>query len=206
MQRIQILIFFFCLIFVPVSGCDNLSYGGQQSPLINEVRNSINRIKPFKVRFVQQVFDEDQLEIEESGEIIFKDHQQLKWTYLDPDYKVFILEGGNYKFYDQENEQLTIGEVKDKGQQWIWQLLFSEKAADHIKADEKNRKVHIKNDAEALDLEVLVDNRFLPVKAVQNDPSGARLVYYFKDYKEKIKISSDLFQLKVPEGVEVIVD
>jgi len=177
-----------------------------QESLLKNVRDSINRIKPFKVDFVQQVYDEDQLEIEESGEVIYLDQDKLKWTYLEPDFKVFLLEKDTYKFYDQENEQLTIGQVKEKNRQWIWQLLFSDKIGDSIKVDESKKIIHIKDDKEAMDIEIQVDQGFLPVKAVQNDPSGARLVYLFKNYKERIAISDEEFNLKVPEDVDVVME
>ena len=65
----------------------------------------------------------------------------LKWTYLDPDYKVWILIGDDYKFYDRENEQLTIGKIEKKNQKWIWQLLFSEEVSEFIRSDEKKMKI-----------------------------------------------------------------
>jgi len=81
---------------------------------IKTVRDSLNEIKPFKVNFTQQVYTDEELDIEESGEIIFKNDQLLKWTYLDPDYKVFLLEEDNYQFYDEDNQQLMIGKIKEK--------------------------------------------------------------------------------------------
>jgi outer membrane lipoprotein-sorting protein len=197
-----ILIFFFCSIVLPgyPEALETDSY------LIDKVRDSIDRIKPFKVAFTQQVFDEDQLEIEESGEIVFKDQKTLKWTYLDPDYKVFILMGDDYKFYDRDNEQLTIGKIKDKNRQWLWQLLFSKEMAGYIKPDNKNMKVYLKNEPDKLDIEIEIDNEFLPVKAIQKDPSGVIMVYHFKDYMKKIKITDQIFKLEVPEDTDVVTE
>lgn len=193
------------LFFLALPGIQAGAQSEKSAPaLIREVRKSIAAIKPFKVNFVQQVFDEDQLEIEETGEILFKDHNTLKWTYLNPDYKVFLLEGENYKFYDRENEQLTIGTIKDKNRQWLWQLLFSQEISPYIKTDEKNKKIYIKNEPESLDVEILVNSDFLPVKAIQQDPTGVRMVYYFKEYRKKIHPGADAFTLAVPPGVEVI--
>jgi outer membrane lipoprotein-sorting protein len=174
--------------------------------LITEVRNSIDRIKPFKVNFTQQVFDEGQLEIEESGEIVFKDKKTLKWTYLDPDYKVFLLIGDDYKFYDRDNEQLTIGKVTDKNRQWLWQLLFSQEMVDYIKTDDSSRKVYIKNETDNLDIEIEINSEYLPVKAIQKDPAGVTLVYHFKDYKKRLTITEEIFTLEVPEGVDVVTE
>jgi outer membrane lipoprotein-sorting protein len=175
-------------------------------PLIEKVRDSIERIKPFKVKFVQQVFDEDQMEIEESGEIIFKDQKTLKWTYLKPGYKVFLLKGDESKFYDRENEQLTIGKVKEKNRQWLWQLLFANEMAEYIKTDDEQKRIYIKDESDNLDIEIAINNDFLPIKAIQKDPSGAVLIYFFKDYREKIKITDSTFDLKIPAGVEIITE
>lgn len=199
---LMILIFFFRLM-------DAVAPSDSQHtapPLIEKVRDSIERIKPFKVKFVQQVFDEDQMEIEESGEIIFKDQKTLKWTYLKPDYKVFLLEGDDYKFYDRENEQLTIGKVKEKNRQWIWQLLFAKEMAEYIKTNSEQKRIYIKYETDNLDVEIIINNDFLPVKAIQKDPSGAVLIYLFKDYREKIKIADSTFDLKIPAGVEVVTE
>lgn len=194
-----IVTFFFCSLSIQGNA-------ERVSSLIDKVRDSISDIKPFKVNFTQQVFDEDELEIEESGEIIFKDRQTLKWTYLDPDYKVFLLIGDDYKFYDRDNEQLTIGKVKEKNRQWLWQLLFSEEMAGYIEPDDKNMKVYLKSEPDNLDIEIQIGKNFLPVKAIQKDPSGATMVYHFKDYKKKIKLSDEIFKLEVPEDVDIVME
>jgi outer membrane lipoprotein-sorting protein len=175
---------------------------------IEEIRRSLNRIKPFKVSFVQQVSgDEDAsmgVDLEESGEILFKNDQQLKWTYLEPDYKVFLLEGDEYQFYDEDNEQLIIGKIKDRSQQWIWQLLFADDIFRYARWDEARKSIHIKNDRDSIDMEIIINSDSLPVKVIQIDLSGARMVYYFKDYCQGIIIPDDAFLLKVPQGVDIV--
>lgn len=176
-------------------------------PLIKKVREALNRIKPFQTSFIQQVYSDEQIDIEESGEILFKDDQHLKWTYVKPDFKVFLLIKNLYKFYDEENEQLTIGEINDRSQQWIWQLFFSDEILQYTRVDETLKKIYIKkNDPEQpLDIEIRLNNEYLPVQVIQVDPnSGARMIFYFKDYKGNIKIPEDAFLLKVPEDVDVI--
>jgi outer membrane lipoprotein-sorting protein len=182
---------------------------------IKTVRDSLNRIKPFKVNFSQQVYTDEQLDIEESGEIIFKNDRFLKWTYLDPDYKVFLLEGDNYQFYDEDNEQLIIGKIKDRSHRWVWQMLFSDDIfRDYLVTwDKARKKIHIKNNPTsrtgdtgdiAIDIEIIINDDSLPVTLIQVDPSAARIVYHFKEYKPKIKIPGDTFRLSVPDDVEII--
>jgi outer membrane lipoprotein-sorting protein len=175
---------------------------------INKIRTALNRIKPFSVKFVQQVFSDrenlEQADIEESGEIIFKNDRLLKWTYLESDYKVFLLEGDDYRFYDQDNEQLIIGKIKDRNRQWLWQLLFSDDIIRFAVWDNNRGQIHIKNDRESLDISIAINADYLPVKAVQNDPSGARMVYYFNDYRKNITVPGDAFQLKIPGDVDIL--
>lgn len=178
----------------------------EKNSFIYRVREAINRAKPFQVKFVQQVFDGGELEIEESGEIVFQDQQKLIWTYRQPDYKVFLLEGDRYRFYDKENEQLTIGKVKEKNEQWVWQLIFSDNLSTEITGDEGRRLIFIKNETDGLDVQIQFGQDFLPIKVIQEDPSGAQVVYSFKDYRQKIAIATDTFTLVVPAGVEIIQD
>lgn len=176
--------------------------------LVKKVRENLNRIKPFRLQFVQQVYTDDTLSIEESGEIIFKDERHLKWIYLKPNFKVFLLWEDNYKFYDEENEQVTIGKIKDQGRQWLWQLFFSEDILRYsYTTTPGEKKIFIKKESteEPLDIEIVVNNDYLPVQVIQQDPTtNTRMIFYFKDYKEKILIPGDAFELKVPKNVETV--
>jgi len=162
------------------------------------------------VEFIQQVSSEggknSPIDVEESGEILFKNDQKLKWTYLKPDYKVFLLEGNQYRFYDEDNEQLTIGKIKDWSRQWIWQLLFSDDVFRYASSkDEGSKKiVRILNKKDSLDIEITVDSDFLPTRMVQVDASDARMIYIFKNYRQNVVITDDAFQLKIPPGVDVV--
>ncbi|MCP4158169.1 MAG: hypothetical protein GY757_61285 [bacterium] len=232
-----------CLILLPVvllyAETAPLKHSFRPQKTIKQVRRALNRIKPFKISFTQQLFSDDEMAVEESGEILFVDQHHLKWTYLEPDFKVFLLQDNTYKFYDEENEQLNTGKIESKNQQWIWQLFFSDDIFPYAKvetfetiatAEEKRKnnkdnksnasntdgkpilsakKIIIKKNQgeEQLDIEIILDNRSLPVKVTRNQhDSGTRMVFYFSDYKEKVNIPEDTFQLKVPEDVEIIDD
>lgn len=171
---------------------------------IQDTRQAISRIKPFRVNFVQQVVIDGEMEIEESGEILFQDISRLKWTYLDPEFKVFVMEGNAYRFYDRENNQLIKGEVTQKNQQWIWQLLFSEEATGSLRVDEKKRIIYFRDDAEDLDIEIILDEGLLPRKAIQQDPTGVQYLYFFSGYREKVPVTGQDFELDLPADVEII--
>gem|GEM_PF-1215102 len=208
------LAFFFVLALLSMSGTASGSERYDSDTLVKKVRLALNRIKPFQIHFVQQVYIDEQHEanipdIEESGEILFKNHHHLKWTYLKPDFKVFLLQEDDYQFYDEDNEQLTIGKIKDRSQQWIWQLFFSDDILkytyEQVNGAQKTIFIKKEDDEQPLDIEIRLNKDFLPVRVIQEDPNtGVRMIFYFKDYKEKIKIPEDAFELNVPGDVEII--
>lgn len=229
MPGIRITLFFFIIFLLPLRSfsADSepttiLPSREKEKKIIADIRQALNRIKPFKVDFVQQVLDEsremsdrpdtDDIDLEEKGEILFNHERQLKWTYLEPDYKVFLLEGDDYQFYDEDNEQLMKGKVNDRSQQWLWQLLFSDSLfqSRELSWDEVSRTLHIKRNSETdpgvidVELDIVIDTAYLPVQVLQGDPSGARILYRFNRYQPKIALDDTSFVLKVPVGVDVI--
>lgn len=172
--------------------------------LLDQVRYNLNRIKPFKVNFVQRVFLEGELEIEESGEILFKDSAELKWTYMVPDYKVFILKKDRYRFFDRENNQLMKGEITATNQKWIWQLLFTKEISEHVTFNDQERVITINWEKEELKFQVYIGSGGLPIKVVQHDVSGARYDYLFENYQASVKLSQSDFEINLPKDVEII--
>lgn len=177
-----------------------------QQPLLNRVRNALTAIQPFRVDFVHQVFIDREKDYEESGEIVFENPQHLKWHYLKPENKIFILEGNHYQFYMEESHQLMRGEVDKKNEQMIWQILFSENQVRQIRSDEKTRTIRIRNDSERdfLDIEIKIGAGDLPVHAVQIDPWGVRTIYRFGQYRRHDSLNPQEFELKLPEDVEIM--
>ncbi len=175
------------------------------SDFLQKVRNKIQQIKPFKVSFTQQILYENEIEIEENGELTFKNEDLIKWVYQKPDYKIFILKQNEYQFYDHDYEQLTIGKVKEKKKEWIWRLLFAGDIESKIKYDKKNNKLIVRGIADELEVDIYIDKKYLPQKIVQKDPFGYTRITLFKSYKKRVKLRKDEFQLKVGKNVDVVI-
>lgn len=182
------------------------SMGSAQQPLLKRVRDAITAIQPFKVDFVHQVFIDREKDYEESGEIVFENPQRLKWHYLKPESKIFILEGNRYQFYMEESNQLMRGEVGKKNEQMIWQLLFSENKGRDIHGDEKTRTIRIRNDSESnfVNIEIKIGDGDLPVNAVQIDPWGVKTVFQFAQYRKHYPLGPQEFELRLPKDVEIV--
>jgi outer membrane lipoprotein-sorting protein len=182
------------------------SLNSAQQPLLKRVRNAVTAIQPFKADFIHQVFIDREKDYEESGEIVFANPQRLKWHYLKPENKIFILEGNRYQFFIEESNQLMRGEVGKKNEQMIWQMLFSENQGRDIHSDEKTRTIRIKSDSERefLDIEIKIGDGDLPVSAVQIDPWGVKTIYQFGRYRAHYSLGPQEFELRLPKDVEIV--
>jgi outer membrane lipoprotein-sorting protein len=173
---------------------------------LEQVRAKIISSQPFKTDFVQQVFIDGEMNLEESGFIVFANRTQVKWQYLRPDFKTFILENGRYRFYDKENNQLFNGPIDPKNEQIIWDLLFSEKPGQVSRWDERTRTILLRvNEGSVLqELKIKVGNDFLPERVEQTSANEVTTIYIFKKYLTNITLDAKEFVLNLPATVEII--
>lgn len=173
---------------------------------LEQVRAKIISSQPFKTDFVQQVFIDGEMSLEESGFIIFADRAHVKWQYLRPDFKTFILKNGRYQFYDRENNQLLNGRIDPKHEQLIWDLLFSENPDQVSRWEERTRTILLSvNEGSGLqELKIKVGNDFLPERVEQTSANEVTTIYIFKKYVTNITIEAKEFALNLPATVEII--
>jgi len=173
---------------------------------LERVRAKILSSQPFKTDFVQQVFIDGEMSLEESGFIVFASRAQVKWQYLHPDFKTFILENGHYKFYDKENNQLVNGRIDPKNEQLIWDLLFSEKPGQISRWDERTRTIllSVNEGSGPQELKIKVGHDFLPERVEQNSAAEVTTIYIFKKYLIRISLETKEFTLNLPANVEII--
>lgn len=181
-----------------------LSGGGEE--LMRGVRAAILSSQPFRVGFVQQVFIDGELELEESGVIVFAHRRLIKWEYLDPESKIFILQDDRYRFYDRENNQLLRGRVGAGGERLIWDLLLAERPGGAVRWDAATRTVFLSVPGREGDqlLKVLIGADFLPQRVEQADESGVTTVYRFHDYRRRLALATGEFDLDLPADVDVV--
>lgn len=172
--------------------------------LLVKVRKKLDSIKPFKSEFLNQVINDSVLEIEEKGVMTFRDRNKIKWEYLEPDHKIWILSGNSYEYYDIEDEQLTRGKLAKKTQLWIFQLLYTDELNKNIIIDNEKRLIHFLNKEEGGDFRIYLSEDLLPSKIIQRDPTGVDIIYIFSEYKKNLKLPEDEFQLKIRGDVDII--
>lgn len=176
---------------------------------LQRVRERILQSQPFRVDFVQQVYIDNELTMKESGVIVFADREHVKWQYLDPEFKVFILEKGRYRFYDRENNQLLRGLLGERNERLIWELLLSDRPGGAASWDARTRTIRLNLDDEsgaagAQELKILVGADFLPLRVEQAAENEVTTVYVFRNYRSRVVLAAGEFDLDLPADVEVI--
>jgi outer membrane lipoprotein-sorting protein len=184
-----------------------LADGAGGGGFLQRVRERILQSQPFRVDFVQQVYVDEEMTLQESGFIVFATRDLVKWQYLDPEDKTFILEGGRYRFYDRENNQLLRGRVGERGRQLIWELLFSGAPA-RASWDARRRLIRLRLDGEGgvEKLTVRVGEDMLPERVEQAAAGDVTTVYIFRNYRSRIALAPGEFELTVPADADIIED
>jgi outer membrane lipoprotein-sorting protein len=173
---------------------------------LKQLRARIILSQPFRVDFVQQVFVDEEMVVQESGVIVFADRSRVKWQYLDPTPKTFIMENGAYRFHDPENNQLLRGRVGERGEQLIWELLFSDRPGNDSSWDAGSRTIRLRLDGEkgVQELEITIGSDLLPARVRQTAAGEVTTVYVFKNYRSRIALGGGEFELDLPSDVEII--
>lgn len=173
---------------------------------LERVRAKITASQPFRADFVQQVMIDGEMNLEESGFIVFAGPGRVKWQYLSPDFKTFILENGRYQFYDRENNQLLKGRIDPGREQLIWDLLCSPKPGQSSRWDERTRTVLLRVDdgSGPQQLKIRIAADLLPERVEQTTASDVTNVYLFRNFRTGIALADSDFALAAPVDVEII--
>jgi outer membrane lipoprotein-sorting protein len=182
---------------------------GGHDDFLQRVRARILQSQPFRVDFVQQVYVDKEMTIEESGVIVFADREHVKWQYLDPDFKVFILEKDRYRYYDRENNQLLRGRLGEQQQQLVWELLLSDRPNGAASWDAGRRTIRLPLDGTsgtdgARELKIVVGADLLPQRVEQAAENEVTTVYVFRNYRSRVVLQAGEFDLDLPPDVEII--
>ena len=174
--------------------------------LVEQVRAKIAVSQPFRTDFIQQVFIDGEMSLEESGFIVFVDRSHVKWQYLKPENKTFILENGRYRFFDRENNQLLTGTIGPGNEQIIWDLLCAPRPGQVSRWDERTRtiRLNVDNGAGPQEVKIRIGTDLLPERVEQAAASEVSHVYLFSHYRTGIAVGPSEFALDLPVDVEII--
>jgi outer membrane lipoprotein carrier protein len=171
-------------------------------------------------------------EVKESGLLSLKNPGRMLWEYQDPEKKTFVSNGKSFYFYVPADKQVIVREQADL--RGIAALLLSGRgdilsqfqvslpqvtgtsgglpqvtgrsggAQDPPKGRDRLRLVPRKKDAEVEEVILDVDASARIVSIEVLDGQGNRSHFDFARVRENVGLKDQIFEFKVPRGVEVI--
>ena len=151
-------------------------------------------------------------EVKESGLLSLKNPGRMLWEYRQPEKKTFVSDGKSFYFYVPADKQVIVREQADL--RGIPALLLSGRgdvltqfqvSAQEAPAGRRRlRLLPRKKDAEMDEVILDVDEsaRILAIEVL--DGQGNRSHFDFSELRENVGLKDQIFQFRVPHGVEVI--
>lgn len=156
----------------------------------------------------------------ESGRLLLKRPNKMRWEYADPETKIFISTGRKTYFFVPDDRQVTetdIRESSDPQLPFLFLLRRSNIKKDfesiEIVTDERTvrandvviRVVARKASPEFRNILVEVDAHNFGIQRITRiEPSGSRNDFLLSNVRENPPAPDDLFEFKVPAGVQVL--
>ena len=151
-------------------------------------------------------------EVKESGLLSLKNPGRMLWEYQQPEKKTFVSNGKSFYFYVPADKQVIVRDQADL--RGIPALLLSGRgdilsqfqvtALDAPAGRRRLRLVPRKKDAEVEEVVLEVDETARIVGIQVLDGSGNRSHFAFAQVRENVGLKDQIFEFKVPRGVEVI--
>ena len=155
--------------------------------------------------------------LREKGNFYFKKPDLMKWEYKDPEERTYLLKEGFFLEYIPEDNQIIKYDLsREEHEPEILSILSGQKGiVDNYSVEfspfpTKNSKaLQLKltpkqEDTDTFILLEIDEKTWLIQKAIFFDWAGNKMEYRFSKIKTNVRLAKDVFELKVPPGVEII--
>lgn len=207
-------IIFFSIIALTVGG--HLALADEKDEVLDSVQKQYDKTRTFKARFIQKsylkIMDQTQ---EAQGEVIIKKPGKMKWDYRAPDPQILISNEKGIWLYLPEEKQVTkmaMENIYSANTPALF-LVGEGKLRDSFKVDQVLKKdktltlILIPSDKG-----MNIDRLFLFVEhksyqitgSTVYDNLGNETEILFSDIQVNLDLSDDLFEFKIPDGVDLI--
>ncbi len=164
----------------------------------------------FTQRFTPKGFKNSQVE---SGSVVFGKLPLMRWTYTQPESKVFVFDGSHSWFYVAVEKQVTVATIDDRRKSELPFLLIGDPAARErlFAVHESSRGGTTLITLQPRDPSATIRNVTLTVapathvieRLEYSDREGNRTAFEFSGFHRR-PMSPDLFRFVPPPGVEVV--
>lgn len=169
--------------------------------------------------FRQHYVDQSGRSLIESGHVIIKRPNKMRWDYQQPEKKLFVSDGQKLYFYVPEDKQVTVTSVKegtDPRTPFMFLLRRSNLRKDFESITQSNESPIFAGDvvlsmiprrapADFKKLTVEVNPQTNQIRRMTNvDAAGTTQTFTFDNIKENYAANETDFKFTVPSGVRVI--
>lgn len=155
--------------------------------------------------------------LREKGNFYFKKPGLMKWEYKDPEERTYLFkEGFILEYIPEDNQIIKYDLSREEHESEILSILSGQKGiVDNYSVEfspfpTKNSKaLQLKltpkqEDTDTFILLEIDEKTWLIQKAIFFDWAGNKMEYSFSKIKTNVRFAKDMFELKVPPGVEII--
>ena len=208
--------------FVAALGFFLLTQGQALTPeeIAANVEKKLNSMRSLQAEFENLYYSMSvSLPLREKGIFYFKRPDRMRWEYKEPEKKLFLFKEGTFLFYIPEENQLIRSRTFKEGyESGILALLGGRQSLrDNYRIElnafpTENKKVHqikltprAEGEFSYILLEIDASN-WLILKAIFFDWAGNKQEFRFSRIRIDVPLPSNLFDLEVPPGCEIIDD
>lgn len=193
---------------------------GDPLALASALQRKYDAVRDFSADFVH-TYEGGVLrkKISESGHLLVKKPGRMRWTYTDPERKVFVSDGVKMYSYIPADRQVYVASVPAQDQATTpalfltgkgnllrdFEVSAAEAPADAAAGAAALRLVPRIKERDYDSLVLVVDRESLDLQMLMSeDRQGGRSTFAFSHLKENIGVRDREFEFKIPRGVEVI--
>jgi outer membrane lipoprotein carrier protein len=195
-----------------------LCFGFSPEDIASKVEKKLQSFQSLQADFEQFLYSTSvSTPLDERGKFYFKKPDLMKWEYEEPEKKVWLYKEGTFLFYIPEDNQLIrSSQSKEKYESEILTILSGQKSlrdnyqiefnpfpTDEPKAWQLKLAPKVEGEHSFILLEIN-EKSWLIQKAVFLDWAGNKTEFHFSQIKTDVRLSSKVFELKVPPDCEVI--
>ena len=194
--------------------------GGDPRALASALQRKYDAVRDFSADFVH-AYEGGVLRkrVSESGHLLVKKPGRMRWTYTEPERKVFVSDGTRMYSYIPADRQVYVAKVPAEDQATTPALFLTGKG--NLLRDFEVNAAEVPEEARAGavalglvprikerdydSLVLVVDRESLVLRMlISEDRQGGRSTFVFSDLRENIGINDREFSFRIPRGVEVI--
>jgi outer membrane lipoprotein carrier protein len=187
--------------------------------VIDGMQAKYGALRSISADFSQHYLDQSGRAFHESGHVIIKRPNKMRWEYTEPEKKLFVSDGQKLYFYVPDDKQVTVTPIKegsDPHTPFLFLLRRSNLRKDFDSITQSNESPIYAGDMVLLmvphkapedfkRLIVEVDPANFQIRRLTStDAAGTLQTFTFENIKENPAAPDSDFQFTIPPGVQVI--